>query len=106
MVTRREFLTAAGAAAALTGSGAGGLGRLAAQAKLTQSDLLRFSPLGNVTLVHVTDLHGQLMPLHFREPSINIGVGEARGKVPHLTGADVRSAFKLPAKSAEAFAQP
>ena len=104
MVTRREFLTAAGAAASLSGSGIGGLGRLAAQGKLTQNDLLRFSPLGNVTLVHVTDLHGQLMPLHFREPSINIGVGEARGKIPHLTGADARAAFKLSAKSPEAFA--
>jgi S-sulfosulfanyl-L-cysteine sulfohydrolase len=104
MVTRREFVTAAAAAAALTGSGVAGLGRIAAQARLTQSDLLRFAPLGNITLVHVTDLHGQLMPLHFREPSINIGVGEARGKVPHLTGADVRAAYKLPPKSPEAFA--
>ncbi len=104
MVTRREFLTAAAAAAALTGTGAGGLGRLAAQGRLTQQDLLRFEPLGNVTLVHLTDLHGQLMPLYFREPSINIGVGEAKGKVPHLTGADVRNAFKLPPKSAESYA--
>ena len=104
MVTRREFMTAASAAAALSGSGLGGLGKLAAQARLTQADLLRFSPLGNVTLVHLTDLHGQLMPLHFREPSINIGVGEARGKVPHLTGADVRAAYKLPPKSPDAFA--
>ena len=104
MVTRREFLTAAGAAATLTGTGAGGLGRAAAQGKLTQDELLRFSPLGNVTLVHLTDLHGQLAPLHFREPSINIGVGEARGKVPHLTGADLRSAFKIAPKSAMAHA--
>ena len=104
MVTRREFLTAAAAASSLSGSGIGGLGRLAAQAALTQSDLLRFTPLGNVSLVHVTDLHGQLMPLHFREPSINIGVGDARGKVPHLTGADVRAAYKLAPKSPEAFA--
>ena len=104
MVTRREFLTAATAAAALTGSGTGQLSRVAAQAKLTQEDLLRFTPLGNVTLLHLTDLHGQLMPLHFREPSINIGVGDARGKVPHLTGADLRRAYKLAPKSAEAHA--
>jgi len=71
---------------------------------LTQNDLLRFDPLGNVTLLHLTDLHGQLMPLYFREPSINIGVGEAKGKVPHLTGADVRTAFALPAGSPLAYA--
>ena len=104
MVTRREFLTAAGAAATLSGGGAGSLGRLAAQGRLTQSELLRFEPLGNVTLVHLTDLHGQLMPLYFREPSINIGVGDAKGKIPHLTGADVRAAFKLRPKSPEAHA--
>ena len=97
MVTRREFTIAAAAAATLLGSGK--LGRAAAQGRLSQRDLLACPSLGNVTLLHLTDLHGQLMPLHFREPSINIGVGEARGKVPHLTGADVRSAFKLAPKS-------
>ena len=104
MVTRREFMTAAAAAAALCGTGTRQLGRLAAQGRLTQEELLRFKPLGNVTLLHFTDLHGQLMPMYFRESSINIGVGAARGKVPHLTGAEVRTAFKLPAKSAEAYA--
>ena len=104
MVTRRDFLVAASAAATLLGSGGGKLGRVASQGRLRQRDLLAFAPLGNVTLLHLTDLHGQLMPLHFREPSINIGVGDARGRVPHLTGADVRAAFKLAPKSPEAFA--
>ena len=102
MVTRREFTIAAAAAATLLGSGK--LGRAAAQGRLSQRDLLAFPSLGNVTLLHLTDLHGQLMPLHFREPSINIGVGEARAKVPHLTGAEVRAAYKLAPKSPEAFA--
>ncbi len=101
MITRRDFLVAASATATLLG---GGVGRVAAQQRLGEADLLRFEPLGNVTLVHITDLHGQLMPLHFREPSINIGVGAAKGRVPHITGADVRAAFNLPAKSAEAHA--
>ena len=104
MVTRRDFLVAASAAATLLGSSGARLGRVAAQGRLTQRDLLAFQPLGNVTLLHLTDLHGQLMPLNFREPSINIGVGEARGKVPHLTGADVRTAYKLAPKSPEAYA--
>lgn len=104
MISRRDFATAAASAAALLAGSAGRLAHVAAQARLSQADLLRFEPLGNVTLLHVTDIHGQLMPIHFREPSINIGVGEAKGKVPHLTGADVRAAFKLPAKSPDAFA--
>jgi len=85
MISRREFVQAGLAAAALAGvSGLGGLGRLAAQQKLTQEKLLTFAPLGNVTLIHVTDIHGQLTPVWFREPSINIGVGDAKGLPPQL----------------------
>ena len=95
MVRRRDFITAAVAAGILAADAGRPAGRLAAQGRLTQADLLRFEPVGNVTLLHLTDLHGQLMPLLFREPSINIGVGEARGLVPHLTGARLREAFRI-----------
>jgi len=98
MITRRDFLTAAASAAALVSAGTLRSDRVFAQG-LTQDDLLRFDATGNVTLLHITDIHGQLMPLYFREPSINIGVGEAKGKVPHFTGADVRKAFDLKARS-------
>ncbi len=47
-------------------------------------DALR--PFGNVGLLHFTDCHAQLLPMHFREPSVNLGVGAARGKPPHLVG--------------------
>jgi S-sulfosulfanyl-L-cysteine sulfohydrolase len=105
MITRREFGQAALAASVIsTGSGLGKLGRAAAQGRLTQDELLKFDAVGNVTLVHVTDIHGQLMPLHFREPSVNIGVGEAAGKVPHLTGEAFLKAFGIPAGSAPAHA--
>ena len=46
MVSRREFLQATAAAAAIaTASGLGPLGRAAAQQKLSQADILRFDPL-------------------------------------------------------------
>jgi sulfur-oxidizing protein SoxB len=95
MVSRRDFLTAAIATSLLTGGAAGSFGRVAAQQRLTESDLLAFEPLGNVTLVHMTDLHAQLVPIHFREPSLNIGVGPARGKVPHVTGKAFLEMFGL-----------
>ncbi len=104
MITRREFMTAASAAAILAAGGGAPLSRLAAQGKLSQSDLLKFEPLGNVTLVHLTDIHGQLVPLHFREPSINIGIGDNKGQVPHLTGDDFLKEFKIAPKSPEAYA--
>jgi sulfur-oxidizing protein SoxB len=104
MISRREFWQAALAASALVGGAPGQLGRAAAQGRLSQADLLRFEAVGNVTLVHVTDIHAQLVPLHFREPSLNIGVGEAKGAVPHLSGKAYLEKFGLPAKSPEAHA--
>ncbi|MGD0639658.1 MAG: thiosulfohydrolase SoxB [Roseiarcus sp.] len=102
MISRREFIQVAAATGALLGGS--GLSRSFAQQKLTQAQLLAFEPLGNVTLVHVTDIHGQLKPLYFREPSVNIGVGEARGQPPHLTGVDFLRRFGVAAGSAAAYA--
>jgi S-sulfosulfanyl-L-cysteine sulfohydrolase len=103
LLTRRDFLQVAAASAALTG-GAGMLTRAGAQQRLTQDELLRFESIGQVTLLHFTDIHAQLMPLHFREPSWNIGVGDARGAVPHLTGSELLRRYGIPAGTAEAHA--
>jgi len=102
MISRRDFMTAAAAAAALVGPGQ--VGRLAAQGRLTQDDLLKFEAQGNVTLVHLTDIHAQLVPTYFREPTVNIGVGEAKGLVPHITGGEFLKTFKIAAGSADAYA--
>jgi sulfur-oxidizing protein SoxB len=103
MITRREMLQVGAATAALV-AGGGGLTRAFAQQQLTEAELLKFDALGNVTLLHVTDIHGQLMPVYFREPSTNLGVGEARGQPPHLTGDDFLTRFGIPKKSAAAYA--
>ncbi len=96
MISRRDFLQVGMAASALYGaSGFGNWGRLAAQQKLTQDELLQFDTFGNVSLIHVTDIHAQLKPIYFREPSINLGVGDARGQVPHVTGADFRKMYGI-----------
>ena len=105
MISRRDFLQATAAASALTiGGGLGPLGRVAAQQRLTQADILRFDPLGTVTILYVADTHAQLMPLHFREPSVNLGVGEVKGMPPHLTDAEFRNYFKIAAGTSDAFA--
>jgi sulfur-oxidizing protein SoxB len=103
MITRREILQVGVATAALM-AGGGGFTRAMAQQKLSEAELLKFDALGNVTLLHVADIHGQLMPVYFREPSINLGVGAARGQPPHLTGKDFLTRFGIPAKSAAAYA--
>ncbi len=105
MISRREFLQASLAASAiLTGAGLGPWSRLAAQQRLTQDQLLAFPDFGNVTLIHVTDIHAQLRPVWFREPEINLGVGEAKGRVPHVTGADFLKLYGLTPGSPEAHA--
>ncbi|MFH1345338.1 MAG: thiosulfohydrolase SoxB [Pseudomonadota bacterium] len=105
MISRREFLQATSAASALLlGSGLGDLGRVAAQQRLSQADIMRFDPLGTVTILHVTDIHAQLMPLHFREPSVNLGAGDAKGLPPHISDAEFRKYFKIATGSADAFA--
>ena len=101
MTSRREFLQIAAAAAAIL---PGGWTRAFAQQRLSQADLLAFEPVGNVTLVHITDIHAQLVPLLFREPSTNLGVGEAKGSVPHVTGKAYLDLYNLQPGSAEAYA--
>ena len=105
MITRREFVQAALAAGMLTA--AGGLGnwsRLAARQGLSEEAILEFEPLGNVTLVHISDIHAQLKPVYFREPSVNIGVGEAAGRPPHITGAAFLEHYHLAAETPGAYA--
>lgn len=64
-------------------------------------DVPRF---GNVHLLHFTDCHAQLLPIHFREPSVNLGVADARGKAPHLVGEHLLKHFGIAPKSIEAHA--
>ncbi|WP_294623060.1 thiosulfohydrolase SoxB [uncultured Roseovarius sp.] len=96
MISRRDFLQVSMAASALYGaSGFGNWAKLAAQQALTQDQLLEFDTFGNVSLIHVTDIHAQLKPIYFREPEINIGVGGNKGEVPHVTGADFRKLYGI-----------
>ncbi|MFL9827372.1 thiosulfohydrolase SoxB [Rhodoplanes sp. SY1] len=107
MTTRRDLLQySAAMAAVLAGAGFGGGGttRALAQQRVTQADLLAFEPLGNVTLIHVTDIHAQLKPVYFREPTVNLGVGDAKGVPPHVTGKALLESYKVPPGSPLAYA--
>ena len=90
-MTRRDFLRILSLAAA------GGLALEKPQALAAASgdalyDLPRF---GNVSLLHFTDCHAQLLPVYFREPSVNIGIAEGRGRPPHLVGEHLLKAFDV-----------
>lgn len=96
MISRRDFLQVGMSAAALYGaSGFGNWAQLAAQQLLTEDKLTEFDTFGNITLMHVTDIHAQLKPIYFREPEVNLGVGGNKGAVPHVTGADFRKLYGI-----------
>ncbi len=99
-MNRREFLQILAAASA-AGFALDSRSLLAAQGGEKLYDLPRF---GNVSLLHFTDCHAQLMPIHFREPSVNIGLGDALGRPPHLVGEHLLKAFRIKPKSIEAHA--
>ena len=94
---RREFLHVLAVAAA------GGLPLDAAHAQRTgfYEDLPRF---GNVHFLHFTDCHAQLLPVHFREPNVNLGVAGMAGRPPHLVGEALLRAFGVKPGSADAHA--
>ena len=80
-LSRREFMRLVGLAGA-----AGMLPSSVFAAMRQPSDLYEVPKFGNVTLLHITDTHAQLNPIWFREPNVNIGLGDAFGRAPHVVG--------------------
>ena len=102
MNSRREFLQLASITALLVGGGS--WNSIAAKQKLTQNDLLKFNDKGQVTLLHITDIHGQLKPLYFRPPSENFGIGKFEGIPPHLVGEAFLKHFNIEPNTPLAYA--
>jgi sulfur-oxidizing protein SoxB len=102
MINRRDFLAAAAALSAEFSCP--DLASAARKQALTQNDLLAHKAAGKLTLLHVTDIHAQTKPIYYREPSVNLGAGEAKGRPPHLTQADFLRYFNITQGSAGAYA--
>ena len=98
-VSRRDLLKLAAIAA-----GAGLAPRALHAAPSAPDRLLEMEPLGNVTLLHLTDSHATLRPVYFREPDTLIGIGDERGKPPYLTGSAFLRFYGLAPDTAEAYA--
>jgi sulfur-oxidizing protein SoxB len=82
-ISKREFMQVLGAASVAGMS----LARYAdADAATAQKGLYDLPAFGNVSLLHMTDCHAQLLPIYFREPSVNLGLGSLQGNLPHLVG--------------------
>ena len=59
---------------------------------------------GSARLLHITDVHGQLNPVYFREPNVNLGVGDAYGRPPHIVGKKLLKEMGLNENTAESYA--
>ncbi len=70
----------------------------------TADELYDIPAFGNVSLLHFTDCHAQLLPLYYREPSINLGIGKAEGRVPHLVGEALLEKFGFRPGTPQAYA--
>jgi len=97
---RRDFLRLLALAAA-----AGASLRANASDAQAADELYELAPYGNLSLLHMTDSHAQLLPMYYREPSINLGAGGAAGAPPHLVGEALLKQFGIAAggRAAHAF---
>ena len=100
-LSKREFLQVLGAAFA-AGLNLGMFSH--ADAASAQRGLYDIAPFGNVSLLHMTDCHAQLMPIHFREPSVNMGVAAMQGNLPHLVGNHLQKMLAIAPGSAQSHA--
>src|SRR5207249_4601814 len=89
-VTRRDFLTLIAIAGGLAAASPEALARA-----LEPERLLEFAALGNVTLLHMTDPHGTLLPVHYREPDMRIGAGDEAGQPPFVSGEAFLKAYGI-----------
>ena len=100
-LSKREFLQVL-SAASVAGMG---LNRYAHAAAPNAAEGLYDVPkFGNVSFLHMTDCHAQLKPIYFREPSVNLGIGDMKGRLPHLVGEHLLKAAGLKAGTPAAHA--
>jgi S-sulfosulfanyl-L-cysteine sulfohydrolase len=96
-MNRREFLQV------LAIASAGGF-TLDARSHAEASRMYDMPRFGNVHFLHMTDCHAQLIPTYFREPSVNLGLGGASGRAPHLVGEHLLNSFGIASNTPEAHA--
>jgi len=97
---RRDFLQLLGVAGAASFFAPGAI-----QASWgSDKDPYTIPDYGNVTLLHMTDSHAQLLPVWWREPDTNIGVGSVLNQVPHLCGKWMLDYYRVAKDSRDAYA--
>ncbi len=105
-VSRRNFVKAVGFAGTATTIPAlfplNAIGK--SKSKPNVKDFYSVPMKGNARILHITDVHGQLNPVYFREPNVNLGVGDAYARPPHVVGKKLLKKMGLKENSPEAYA--
>ncbi len=102
---RREFLRLLGIGALASGTAGCATGtRGGSHAATGLAAMYDRAPFGNARLLHFADCHAQLLPVYFREPNVNLGVGDRTGVLPHLVGDALLRYADIPRGTAQAHA--
>lgn len=101
---RRTFLKILSMSAAGAATGTMPWLMQSAQAATMPKGYYSMPKKGQARILHVTDVHGQLLPVYFREPNVNLGVGPAKGRPPHIVGKNLLTKMGLDANSPESYA--
>jgi sulfur-oxidizing protein SoxB len=99
---RRDFIKMLGAGAAASSVPAFWPGNAFAQKM--PANFYNMPMKGNARILHITDVHGQLLPVYFREPNVNLGVGDAYGRPPHVVGKKLLKHMDINLDSPESYA--
>ena len=99
-LSRRDFLQAL----AIASAGGMSLQSNFVNAQTTAQKFYDLPKFGNVHFLHFTDCHAQLLPIYFREPNVNLGIGSQEGKTPHLVGEFLLKANGIAAGTRDAHA--
>lgn len=99
-LTKREFMQVLGAGS-MAGMNLSGYAH--AETGRAAQGLYEVPRFGQVSFLHMTDCHAQLLPIYFREPSVNLGIAGMKGQLPHLVGEHLLKTAGLRPGSAEAY---
>jgi len=97
-LTRRDFLELAIVTGAFMSTNP-----VAALAKMNYDDIMRFKPVGNVTLLFTTDMHAHLEPLYFAEPMNLVAPKKLIGTPGYITGMEFLRYYKIAPGTLEAY---
>ncbi len=80
------------------------IGSLLPQSILASQQIANFPSFGQIRLLHITDCHAQLLPIYYREPQTNLGIGTLQGKVPHIVAEQFLRHFNIQTNTPQAHA--